>query len=166
MRAIFLGKPRVELIDGQIIMMSPMGPLHNSQVDKLLYHLYQMFSDEAQLRIQGSIRIDDFSEPQPDIALLKLRADKYKNKLPTGKDIHLLVEVAVESADYDRTVKTKKYATAGVPEYWIVLPELEQIEVYRQPQGDAYLQKQTYRRGDSWTFEAFQLAIKAADILV
>jgi len=118
------------------------------------------------VRTQGSIRLDDHSEPEPDITLLKFKEDFYIESPVGATDIYLLIEVAITTKSSDRTIKYQKYAQAGIPEYWIVLPEEGIIEVYSQPKGEVYLEKRTYQKEDEWTFQAFDLQIKGQDLLV
>ena len=163
---IFLNHPRVELIDGEIYTMTPLSPLHNSHVDKISRFFNKVLFDEVLVRTQGSIRTDAYSEPEPDVAILHLDKNFYSKRQVTSKDIHLIVEVAVLTVQNDRTVKLKKYASSGIPEYWIVIPKKKIVEVYRKPEDDTYLEKQTYRKKGEWIFEAFNLTVKGSDLLI
>jgi Uma2 family endonuclease len=163
---IFEGRPRVELIDGNIILRSPISPYHNSHVDKISrffnYHLFE----KAIVRTQGSIQLDDYSEPEPDLALLKPRADFYQDKAVRPEGIYLLIEVAIETVKKDRTVKVDKYAQAGIAEYWIVIPKEKLIEVYRAPKDGCYLEKHSYEPKDQWEVEVFGLDVRGTDFLI
>jgi len=163
---IFTNKPRVELIDGEIYTMSPFTSDHNGHVDKISRFFNHALFDRALVRTQGSIRLDEYSEPEPDIAILRFKENFYRNQQVTPQDIYLLIEVAVNSVATDRTVKKQKYAAAGIPEYWIVLPEKEMVEVYRQPEEDDYLEKTTYHKSEEWSFEAFSLPVQGSDFLI
>ncbi|MCB0586874.1 MAG: Uma2 family endonuclease, partial [Phaeodactylibacter sp.] len=163
---IFADKPRVELIDGEIYTTSPFTPGHNGHVDKVAEFFTVNLFGKAKIRTQGSIRIDEYSEPEPDIAILRFSENFYSDKQATAKDVHLIIEVSVHTLETDRTVKKQKYAEAGIPEYWIVIPDKGIVEVYRKPEDGSYLDKNTYRKADEWLFEAFGLSIKGEDILI
>jgi Uma2 family endonuclease len=131
---------RVELIDGEIIEMAPIGSRHWAMVNRLGELLRQAVDQRAIVSSQSSFRLDDYSEPQPDIALFKRRDDFYASALPTPVDTLLVVEVADSSARYDRQVKLPLYARRGVPEVWIVDLDVNLLRVHREPKGDDYLQ--------------------------
>ncbi len=163
---IFENKPRGELINGEILVRSPLSSYHSGNVDKISEFFTQHLSGKAKIRPQGAIRLDNYSEPEPDIAILKFRDDYYKHAHPSSKDVYLLVEVSIETLKKDRTIKLKKYAESNIPEYWIVIPKEEKVEVYRKPVEGAYLEKEVYGKEDQWKFEAFDLEIKGRDMLV
>ncbi len=163
---VFADKPRVELIDGEIYTMSPFTPSHNGHVDKAAEFFTVNLFGKAKIRTQGSVRIDEFSELEPDIAILRFSENFYSDKQATAKDIHLIIEVAVHTLETDRTVKKQKYAEALIPEYWIVIPSKKAIEVYRKPEDGDYLEKNTCHKGDEWLFEAFNLTVKGSDLLI
>lgn len=163
---IFEDKPRVELIDGEIYTMSPITPDHNGHIDKASRFFNRKLGDKVIVRTQGSIRTDKYSEPEPDITILRFEEHFYTKKQATAKDTHLIIEVAVFTVKTDRTIKKKKYATAGIPEYWILIPQKGIIEVYKQPENGNYAQKSTYKINSQWTFESFDLAVKGSDFLI
>ncbi|MCB0556860.1 MAG: Uma2 family endonuclease [Phaeodactylibacter sp.] len=163
---VFSDKPRVELIDGEIYAMSPFTPDHNGHVDKVSRFFNKALFDEILVRTQGSVRIDEYSEPEPDITILRFSENFYRDNQATAKDIYLIIEVAVHTLETDRTVKKRKYAEAHIPEYWIVIPSKEAVEVYRKPEDGDYLEKNTYHKGDEWLFEAFKLKLKGTDLLI
>jgi Uma2 family endonuclease len=111
---------RVELIEGEIIDMAPIGMSHNSAVDQLAHLLIRALGDLVITRIQGSIRLSQTSEPEPDVAVLKPRTDFYRHELATGADALLIIEVSDSTLRYDRDVKVPLYARHNVPEVWIV----------------------------------------------
>jgi Uma2 family endonuclease len=129
---------RTELIEGEIIEMSPVGKRHVACVNRLTKLLVQAFGASGIVSVQNPIQLDDYSEPQPDVAVLKPREDFYEQSLPTPADVLLLIEVADTTLEYDRQIKLPLYARAGVPEVWIVNLGDEQIETYAVPTGDAY----------------------------
>lgn len=163
---IFDDKPKVELLNGEIYIKSPITPNHNGHVDKASEFFTIKLFDKVIVRTQGSIRTDDYSKPEPDITILRFDEYFYTKKQATAADIHLLIEVAVFTVKTDRTIKKKKYAAAGIPEYWIIIPQKGLIEVFKQPIDGNYAQKSTYKINSQWTFEAFDLAVKGSDFLI
>ncbi|MEM6965763.1 MAG: Uma2 family endonuclease, partial [Bacteroidota bacterium] len=163
---IFINKPRVELIDGEIYTMSPFTPDHNSHVDKITEFFIIQLYGKAKVRSQGSVKTDENSKPEPDIAVLKFKENFYRDRQATAKDIHLIIEVSVFTTQTDRTTKKKKYAAAGIPEYWIVLPKKSTVEVYRNPSKGNYLEKSVYQKIDEWIFTTFDLKVKGTDLLI
>jgi Uma2 family endonuclease len=124
---------RVELIEGQIIDMLPIGPLH-SGVGTRLHALFAKVGGERWIvRSQYPVRLDDGSEPLPDLALVKPRTDFYTSRHPTPEDVFLLVEVADSSVRFDREEKLPAYARAGIIEFWLVNLVERIIEIYREP---------------------------------
>jgi Uma2 family endonuclease len=156
---------RVELIHGEIIEMSPIGSLHTSHVKRINKFLNKFLGDQAIVSVQDPVAINDYSEPEPDIAILRYRDDFYKENHPSPTDIFMIIEVADTSLDYDRDTKLKLYANAGIPEFWIVNLEDEQIEVYKTPTRDAYLSEEKISRNGQIFLEMFELKIQAKAIL-
>ncbi len=151
---------RVELIEGEIIKMSPIGNRHVTCVNRLNHVLSRKV--DAIISVQNPIRLDDYSEPQPDIALLKPRDDFYAGSLPAASDVLLIIEVPVTSVEYDRKVKLPLYASAGIPEAWIAnLPE-DRIEVCSQPVNAIYQKVRIAKRGEvllSETVPSFSISV-------
>lgn len=140
---------RVELIEGEIFKMSPIGSLHAACVKRLNALLNRRAGHEAIVSVQDPIRLDDYSEPEPDIALLKPRADFYAQSLPTADDVLLIIEVSDTSINYDRDVKLPLYARVGIPEVWLAnLPE-DRVEAYSQPVSGIYQKVRYAERGES-----------------
>jgi Uma2 family endonuclease len=121
---------RVELIEGEIIDMAPLGKDHLSVVDQLTRLLVRAVGDAAIVRVQGSVRLSQITEPEPDLVLLKPRADFYRSRFATGDDMLLVVEVSESSLRYDRDVKVPLYARHGIPEAWIFDLQNNQLLVY------------------------------------
>jgi Uma2 family endonuclease len=157
---------RVELIDGAIHDMSPIGPNHSGVVIRLI----QFFGLKAKKRwlvsSQNPVGLDNYSEPQPDIVLLKPAPDDYVSHHPTPDDVFLLIEVADSSLDFDRGKKLQVYARSGIAEFWIVnLPD-SVIEVYREPNFTGYEKKTVVRAGEKATLSAFpNVAVDVAELL-
>ncbi len=131
---------RVELLDGEIYLMSPLGPLHIAIVNRLNKLLMRQVGDDAILSIQNSVQLNDYSEPQPDVALLSPRDDYYDQALARPDDILLLIEVADTSLGYDRDQKLPRYAASNVAEVWIIDVDQHIVEQYSQPMQGQYTQ--------------------------
>lgn len=140
---VFHEDDRLELIEGDIVQMSPIGAAHAGVVARLNRLLASRVAGRALVFVQNPIRLAR-SEPEPDLALLRPRSDDYVRSLPEAADILLLVEVAETSADYDRHVKLPMYAQAGIPEAWLLDLTRRVVEVYRQPSEAGYGEKHTY----------------------
>jgi len=163
---IFNDKPKVELIDGEIYIMSPITSDHNSHVDKAAEFFTVKLFGKAKIRTQGSIRTDEYSEPEPDITILKYDEQFYAKKQATSEDVLLVIEVAVTTLKRDRTIKKKKYATTGIPEYWIVIPKKGIIEVFKNLKAGKYMKKSTFKITSKWKFDTFDLAVNGSDLLI
>ncbi len=145
---------RVELLDGDIIEMTPIGIRHAACVDRLLALLQPRVAGRAILRVQNPIRLDPHSEPQPDLSILKARADFYASGHPTPADVLLVIEVADSSLKFDRDVKVPLYARLGIPEVWLVDLEEGRVEIFAQPARDGYQQSHLAVRGERVTCDA------------
>ncbi len=137
---------RVELIAGEIIDMAPIGTDHCSVVDYLTEVLAPAVRGRAILRVQGAIRLDSMSEPQPDIALLVPRADRYRGSHPSPAEVLLVIEVSDSTLRYDRDVKVALYALRGIREVWLVDLQHGELHCYRSPQGDHYVDHSVTRK--------------------
>jgi Uma2 family endonuclease len=158
---------RVELIEGEIVEMSPIGARHAGTVKRLLDRLIPLqVARKAVLGVQDPIRLGKHSEPQPDIVLLCPRADFYTSAHPGPQDVLLVVEVAETSADYDRQLKLPVYARAGIPEVWLVDLAQEHVELYRAPSPDGYREVRVLPRGERVAPAAFpDLELPTEDLL-
>ena len=157
---------RVELIDGEIIQMSPIGDRHAGSVNRLTHLFVATFGGRAVVSVQNPIQLNNYTEPEPDVLLLKPRADYYASKKVWAEDALLVVEVADTTLRYDRDVKVPRYAAAGVPEVWIENLSDEELLVYRNPAGQGYSVCLTLHRGDSVSPVAFpDVTFKVEDIL-
>ncbi len=144
---IFSEAARVELIEGEIIEMSRIGKRHAACVGRLTQRLGLLLQQEAIIWVQNPLQLNDYSQPQPDVALLKPRADFYEQSLPTPADVLLVIEVADTTLEYDRQIKLPLYARALIPEVWIVNLNDERSETHAQPTGDAYHTTNHAQRG-------------------
>jgi len=124
---------RVELLDGEIVEMTPIGDRHAACVDWLNNALVTGIAGRAIVRVQNPVRLGPRSEPQPDVALLRYRPDFYRAGHPGPNDVMVVIEVGDSSVDFDREVKTPLYAASGIPEVWIIDLIADRVEVYRGP---------------------------------
>jgi Uma2 family endonuclease len=129
---------RVELIEGEILQMAPIGGEHAACVNGSARLLIKRLDDRAVVSIQNPIRLSAGSEPEPDLMLLRPRADGYWEGLPGPEDVLLIIEVSDSTLYYDRGTKLPLYAAAGIPEVWIVDLERRRVLVHRRPDGDLY----------------------------
>ena len=160
---VFGPEERLELIDGEIVEMSPAGPGHGASSACLNKRFILGLGDRAVVWIQSSAVVALRSVPQPDLALLRPRS--YRRANPRPEDILLVVEVADSSLRYDRRRKVRLYADAGIPEYWVVGVESEWVEIYRTPEGEGYRDVRRLPHGDTIAPLSFpDLVIPVADI--
>jgi Uma2 family endonuclease len=157
---------RVELIEGEIVEMNPIGSRHAACVGRLTELLGRMVSDQAIVWVQNPVQVNDYSEPLPDIALLKRRDDFYAQANPQPSDVMLIVEVADSSVEYDRDIKIPLYVGAAIPEVWLVNLTKDTIEIYTQPVGDAYREIRIVKRGESIVSKSIPNLILDADVVL
>ena len=147
---IFPPDARVELIEGEIIEMSPIGSRHAACVELLAEQIRELVKGIFLVRTQNPIVLDDFSEPQPDVAVLKFRPDRYLNAHPRPSDILIVIEVAETTVHFDRHVKVPLYARAGIPEVVLFnLPE-DRLECFLQPETGIYQVSRVFNRGEKF----------------
>jgi Uma2 family endonuclease len=146
---VFGSEPRIELVDGEILMMSPIGPWHGALVRRLDRFLQKNLPDSIECSVQLPIVVEDHSEPEPDIALIRHRDDDYKREHPSPRDVVLLIEVAQSSLAIDLGKKLRVYAAGGVPEYWVIDVANKMLIVHRDPAGATYRHVTTFVAGSS-----------------
>lgn len=139
---------RVELLDGEVVEMVPIGPRHASHVNRLTRLFSTRVGEDAIVSVQNPVILGPHWEPEPDVALLRPRPDFYAESHPRPEDVLLVVEVMESSAERDRTVKVPAYAAAGVPEVWLVDLAAERIEACRGPGENGYREVRTLERRD------------------
>jgi Uma2 family endonuclease len=162
---IFNEDDRVELIHGEILHMSPIGSPHMACVNRLTRIVSAQLEAKGILSIQNPIGIDDYSEPEPDVAILKYRSDHYEEKIPIPSDVLLVIEVADTSIKYDRNVKIPLYAEAGISEAWLVNLSKKEVTVFTEPMSDGYVQSRRYRLGNAISCKQVkELEIKVNDL--
>lgn len=157
---------RVELIEGEIIEMNPVGSRHAACVGRLTEFFVRLADGGAIVWVQNPVQVSDYSEPLPDITLLKRRDDFYAQANPRPADVLLIVEVADSSVEYDCDVKIPLYAGAAIPEVWLVNLPKETIEIYTQPIGDAYREIRIVKRGESLASKSIPSLIIDADVVL
>lgn len=135
---IFKEDEHLELIDGEIVKMTPIGSRHASCVDRLNEFFVTLLTGRAIVRVQNPIYLSEHSELEPDIAITKRYEKAYITKHPEPKDIYLIVEVADTSINFDREVKIPLYAKAGIIEVWLVDLNEDCVEIYQKPAHDKY----------------------------
>lgn len=156
---------RVELIEGEIYRMAPIGNAHAKCVNRLVDSFAPLIAARrAALSPQNPVALTDLSEPEPDVVLLRRDAGLYAESHPAPEDVLLLIEVADSSAGFDRGTKIPLYALCGIPEAWLVDLAAGVLEVYREPARDGYRSLQRLRRGDRvapLAFPDFQIPVEA-----
>ncbi len=147
---------RLELIEGRIVDMPPIGSSHASYVNRLLVHFVALFHPKAIVSVQNPVQLDAYSEPQPDLMLLQPRDDFYAEHHPTSDDVLLLIEVADTSLEYDQHIKIPLYAGNGIQEVWLLNLRDQAVEVYREPSAEGYQEILILRGEQKITPQAFQ----------
>ncbi|MGL5064162.1 MAG: Uma2 family endonuclease [Microcoleus sp.] len=163
---IFGEDDRVELIEGEIIVMAAIGTRHATCVRRLIQQFRPIPEEIAILDVQNPIQLTERTEPQPDVVLLQFRADCYAEAHPRADEVLLLVEVSDSTVDFDRDVKVPNYARSGIQEVWLWDLEENCLEVYRNPTGNGYALMQRFWRGQQVASLAFpELSISIDSIL-
>ena len=137
-------------MDGVILKAMAPSPRHSLLVTKLL-QMFWAFCDQQTCYVQSvqPVRLNPHFEPVPDLALIRGPITQFEERFPGPEDVLLIVEVAQSSLTFDRREKQQAYAAAGIPEYWIVNLRDNQVEVFRQPEGEAYASTQIYTLGEA-----------------
>jgi len=157
---------RVELIEGEIVDMPPIGHEHAGHVNRSTRYFSRDAFRSAMVAIQNPLRLGPRSEPQPDVLVLRARQDDYTTGHPTPADVLLLIEVADTSLPYDRETKGSLYARAGIVEYWILNLIDRQLEVRREPNDDGYAAVRILKPGDTIQPLAFpDISVAVDDLL-
>jgi len=158
---------RVELIEGEIIQMTPIGSLHAATVTRIYEFFVRRLGERATVRSQNPLVIPDReSEPEPDVMLLTRRTDFYARAHPEPPDVRLLIEVADSSLRYDRLTKVPLYARAGVAEAWVVDVDHRRVEIHRRPTARGYQDVRTPGPEERFSPLAFpDVAVAIADLL-
>ena len=163
---IFHNSDRTELIDGEIILMTPIGVRHAACVMRTATLFVEAFGRRGAVSPQNPVQLNDWTEPQPDVVVLKPRPDFYAGRRPRPDDALLVVEVADSSLRFDKTVKLPHFAIAGIPEVWVEDLQNEAVLVYRDPVGNTYTTNMTLHAGDSIAPLAFPECLFRVDDLM
>lgn len=148
-RGLLTEEDRVELLQGDLIDIMPVGELHSDTVERLAEYFFQRFGTKYRLRSENPVILSETSQPQPDFAIARKRKEGRRGGHPVPGEIILLIEVADNSLEKDRKIKAPLYAAAGIPEYWIINIRDGQVEVYLQPEADdTYTSIELYAVGD------------------
>ena len=154
---------RLELMDGRIIAMSPIGDPHEFGTDWLTMLLVPPLAGRAMVRIQGSVRLSERSAPQPDVIVYRMRPRSEGPAPRYPSDVYFIIEVADTSLPYDRGPKLARYAAAGIPEVWIANLRTREVTIYTNPIGNQYANARTYRPGETVSPQAFPDIILAVN---
>jgi Uma2 family endonuclease len=157
---------KVELINGEMIKMSPIKSVHSGYVTRIVRVLSKYISyDLATIPSQNPIRLNNYSEPEPDITIAKYSENDYTDHHPTAKDIYFLIEVSDSTLRYDQTQKAKLYAKHKIPVYWIVNLVKNQLEIYENPIDEKYSTKTILKQGDKVVIPHFEVEIEVSEII-
>ena len=163
---IFPPEARLELIEGEILHMAPIGFNHSGHVMRLISYLTMLTHGQAIPSAQNPVQLGDLSEPEPDFLLLKPDASFYTTRHPTSADVLLLIEVSDSTLRFDREQKRRLYANHLIPEYWIVNLVDDCLEVYRQPENGDYRGQTVLTKTDRVNLVSLPgIQVKVADIL-
>jgi Uma2 family endonuclease len=163
---LFGEEERIELIDGEILEMSPVGDRHINCVNRATAFFTEAFGRSAIVSIQNAVRLNIYNMPQPDVVVFKPRADFYSSGSPTPSDVLFLVEVSDSTLRRDRNIKLPRFATYGIPEVWIADLKHDSILVCRDPEGSKYRTQLTLHWGDSITPLSFPMSTFRVDDLI
>ncbi len=156
---VFHEDDRLELIEGELLSMSPINPRHSGKLNRFSRLLSQRVGERAVVAIQNPISLGEFSEPQPDLVLLTPRADFYERSHPKALEVLLVVEIADSSLEFDRQTKSALYARAGIREYWLVNLVDDLLEVFQEPSPGGYKLMRKVFPGESVAPLAFADAV-------
>ena len=146
---------RVELIEGEVVHMPPIGVRHASCVRRLNNMLCRLLGEKAVVDVQNSLVLTARTEPQPDVVFLRPRDDFYRETEPKPADVLLLIEVADSSLPYDRDIKVPLYARSGIPEMWLVDLQSQAVEVFRKAAKKGFRESSRFNRGQTLAPSAF-----------
>ena len=135
---ILAADERVELLSGQIIKKMPKGPAHSALCKRIEKILERRLGEKILVRLQDPILLNDYSEPEPDIAVVYPKDDFYASHHPVPKEVHLIIEISDTTIQSDLTTKAKLYAAAGITDYWVVDVSTQQLHIFRHPSVDGY----------------------------
>lgn len=161
---ILMSDDRVELIHGEIIEMTPIGSRHAGYVKALNKLIGKALDEKVLVSVQDPLRLSQYSEPEPDLAILKPREDFYTKSHPTPKDVFFLVEVADTSVGYDYDIKLPMYAAAGITEVWVLDVNQNMITQHLRPDGNVYLDNIPFSKADTIKCKAIEFELDLANL--
>lgn len=139
---------RVELIAGQLYKMAAKGTAHSAAMTRIERALQPRLRNRALLRFQDPVQLDDYSEPEPDVAIVRVEPFDYEDHHPTPSEIYWLIEVADITLKRDRELKAPAYARSGIPEYWILDVNQRQLYIFRSPTATGYASEMVLQESD------------------
>jgi Uma2 family endonuclease len=157
---------KVELIQGEIIKMSPIGPKHAGNIDFVVQKLILLFQEEIIVRNQNPVQLGNMSEPEPDVSILKPNENYYTSSHPKAEDVLLLIEYSDSTLQYDQNTKIPLYAVHLIPEVWIVDLKQNRVITYSSPKGEEYLNIRTYQKGETIVTGQLTRPISVNDLLI
>ena len=161
---IFNPEERLELIEGDIIKISAKGTVHAAATRRTATLLHNLLGNQAAVYNKSPITLDDNSEPEPDIAVVRIDPFDYATHHPTPSEVYLIIEVADSSLTFDREIKAKIYARSGIADYWVLNVGDRQLHVFREPTENGYQSEVILGETASISpieFPAFNIAIQA-----
>ena len=153
---------KVELIKGEIVNMSPSNSMHAHVINVLNRKFSKVTGDLFFISVQNPLRIGNYSEPEPDVLLVKPKS--YKDQHPVPNDVLILVEVSASTLRFDQTIKKELYAEAGIPEYWIVNLIDQKVEVYTSPEKNTYLNESSFGLQDVVSAKQTDIQLNVGDL--
>ena len=162
---ILTAEDRVELIQGEIIQMSPIGSRHALCVNKLNAILNTYINSPDFISVQNPIQLSELSEPEPDIAVIHGPMERFVDHHPRPEDVHLIIEVAETTLDTDREIKLPLYAEAGIPVIWIINLKDKEVEVHTNPDKKSYLERKIFRKDAQLPLPHLDTNITVSDII-
>ncbi len=162
---VFAPGAKVELIDGEIVDMLPIGPFHSGSVTRLIRFFNQVSRDRWLVACQAPLQVGDHDMPEPDLMLLRPSEADYTRRHPQPADVYLVIEVSDSSLAYDQHTKVPMYARAGIPEVWILNVPQRQLEIYREPDFSGYASKTVLRDGEASPVLFPDAAVQVAGLL-
>ncbi len=156
---------RVELINGEIIQMAPIGSKHAAAVNRFSNLLKELLARKVIVSVQNPIKINELNEPEPDITILRNRDDFYEDDHPTADDVLIVIEISDTTIAYDREIKLPVYAKAGIPEFWLVNLHRQELEVHNSPSLDVYKKREIIKHGDKVKLPDLGIEIDAGLLL-
>ena len=163
---VYEPEARIELVDGYLIDMPPQGPPHSGAVTAFQLYIQRALRERALVRAQIPLPISPYSQPEPDIAIVRWNDRLYRDRHPASHEIYAVIEISYSSLQFDRGVKRRVYGSAHVPEYWIVDVHAETIELCREPNDLGYASIAIARRGGTVSFAAFPDVVFTVDELL